>query len=269
MNYIISKSLQKDIDYIKSRTATAQKCVFEIAHKLQEIADSNDLLDAGYNDIVEFAADQFGYARSTTLNYVAASRKYLEKYKDDNGKQFLATTCARIDGDSHKLDTDYKIGQLIALGKTTADDFVTMDSEGTITPDMTAKQIKDAVKTFYGTVKPESKQDPEPDVQEEQTESKQDPKPEEQEEQTEFTRTVNLLDLVICLVGDRIGEDYDIDVDCALDDAFNNLTLGQYRLEFMYERGYNQSIDESVITGVQVWKNDGSTAPFMKYPENI
>lgn len=252
MNYIISKSLQKDIDYIKARNESAKKCAFEIAWKLREIADSNDLLDAGYNNIVEFAADQFGYQRSTTLNYVAAARKYMERHIDSKEKSYLSTTCARIDTDEHKVTEDYTIGQLIALGRTTADDFVTMDSKGTIKPDMTTKEIKDAVKKWYKPLEdPEQEPDPKPD-----------PEPVEQEESKEFSRTLNLTEIVTCLCCEMIGEDYSVDVDTALYDAFQNLTGGEYRLEFMC-RGID---NDAVIESVRVWKNDGSTAPFMTYP---
>lgn len=244
--FIISKSLQRDIDYIKSRTATAKKCVFEIAWKLKDIADSNDLLDAGYKDIVEFAADNFGYSRSTTLNYVAISRKYLEMHKDAKDKPYLSTTCARIDDNAHKVTEDYGIGQLNALGKTTADDFITMDSEGTITPSMTAKEIKDAVKKFYDDVKPDPEPYPEPDPA-----------------GKEFTRTLTITEMVTCLCCELIGDEYNIDVDTAIDYAFQNFTKDEYRLEFVYN-------EDKEIEFVRVWKNDGSTAPYMRYPaENI
>ena len=249
--FVISKSLQRDIDYIKSRTATAKKCVFEIAWKLKDIADGNDLLDAGYKDIVEFAADNFGYSRSTTLNYVAISRKYLEMHKDAKDKPYLSTTCARIDDNARKVTEDYGIGQLNALGKTTADDFITMDSEGTISPSMTAKEIKDAVKKFYDDVKPEPEQDPETD-----TEPEQDP------EDKEYTRTLTLTEMVTCLCCELIGEECNIDVVNVIDNALQNLTNCEYRCEFV------QNAD-GVIESVRVWKHDDKT-PCMTYPsENI
>lgn len=255
---VISKSLQRDIDYIKTRNESAKKCVFEIAWKLREIADSNDLLDAGYNNIVEFAAEQFGYKRSTVLNYVAAARKYMERHIDTKEKPYLSTTCARIDTDKHEVTEDYNIGQLIALGRTSGDDFMTMDSEGVIKPEMTAKEIKDAVKKWYQPL-----EDPKPELKPEPT---QDPEPEEQEEPAEYTRTLTLSEMVICLCGGLIGEEYDIDVDTAVDDAFQNLTRGNYRLDFCYR---NEDGDK-IIEFVYVWANDGSCDPVLKYPsENI
>lgn len=254
---VISKSLQRDIDYIKTRNENAKKCVFEIAWKLREIADSNDLLDAGYNNIVEFAAEHFGYARSTVLNYVAAARKYMERHIDNNKHTYLSTTCARIDTDKHVITDDYNIGQLIALGKTSGDDFMTMDSEGVIKPEMTSKEIKNAVKKWYQPLedpKPEPTQDPEPE------------EPEEKPEPEEYSRKLTLTEMVICLCGGLIGEEYDIDVDTAIDDAFQNLTKGNYRLDFCYK---NEDGDK-IIEFVYVWANDGSCDPVMKYPsENI
>lgn len=218
--YVISQSLQKDIDYIKNRTQSMKKCVFEIAMKLREIKETPDFADSGYKNIEEFAADQFGYSRSTALNYIAIANKYLTR--EHNVKLIapnqITTTCARIDKEGH-VTADYAVGQLNALGKTSADDFITMDSEGVISPDMSADNIKDAVKKWYA---PEQEPEPEPDPE---------PDPEPEEETTDRKLSFTLRELVECLTKDIIGDPYNFDVDCALDDAYQQLTGGMYRLQ--------------------------------------
>lgn len=154
--YIISVDLQKHINAIKLADGRAKKAVFEIAWRLAEIADEQSgLLDGtGYNNIVELAADQFGYARSTTLNYVKIANRYLT----GNTKE-VRTICAELD-DGGKATADYKVGQLNALpGNVDRDEFKRLDTAGIINKDMSADKIKQTLKDYYN---PPS--DPEPDT---------------------------------------------------------------------------------------------------------
>ena len=156
-DYVISVDLQKHINAIKLADGRAKKAVFEIAWRLAEIADEqNGLLDGtGYNNIVELAADQFGYARSTTLNYVKIANRYLTC----NTKE-IRTICAELD-DGGKATADYKVGQLNALpGNVDRDEFKRLDTAGIINKDMSADKIKQALKDYYN---PQSDPEPEPD----------------------------------------------------------------------------------------------------------
>lgn len=266
--YIISKSLQQDIDYIKTRTENVKKNIFEIAWKLHSIVQSPDFADSGYINIVDLAAEHFGYSRSTTLNYIAIANKYLTiDNTQDNKKLTISTTCARTDK-TGKVTADYAIGQLNALGKTTSDDFITMDSEGVISPDMSADKIKQAVKEWYAPAAdpaPDPEPDPEPDP---------DPDPDDTTEQDEqkprtlsFTLSFTLVELVECLVKDIISDEYDYSVDCALDYALQNLTGGLYRLQINCE--LDEDGDKIVNTVDIIRKNsDGGTILFT-YPEVI
>lgn len=94
----------------------------------------------GYSNIAEWAAAELGYARSTTLNYVKIAERFLEVDTKSKGNMIINTICARRD-DSGNVTADYKIGQLNAAGRASADDFVTMDSEGVINPEMSADAV--------------------------------------------------------------------------------------------------------------------------------
>lgn len=156
-DYVISVQLQRKINAIKAADVKAKKAVFEIAYSLAELADVQNFMisDAGYKDIVEFAADQFGYARSTTLNYVKIANRYLE----GNNKE-VRTICADID-DGGKVTEDYKVGQLNALpGNVDRDEFRRLDAAGIINKSMSADTIKTTLKEFYN---PEPDPEPEPD----------------------------------------------------------------------------------------------------------
>ena len=235
--YIISKSLQADIDYIKRRSDNIKKSSYEIAWKLYTIVQSPDFADSGYKNIVDLAADHFGFARSTTLNYVAIANKYLTTEFSGGKAKVVSTTRARI-GEDGKVAQDYAIGQLNALGKTTGDDFKTMDEEGIINPDMSADKIKDAVKKWYA---PEQEPEPEPDP-----EPEQDPEQEQAEEDISYTHTLS--ELVQCLCRDIIGDDYNFDTDCTLDSAMQFLTDREYRLKI----NCRMENDEKVIETVNV-----------------
>ena len=155
--YVISVELQKHITAIKLADGRAKKAVFEIAWRLAEIADEQGgLLDGtGYNNIVELAADQFGYARSTTLNYVKIANRYLT----GNTKE-IRTICAELD-DGGKATADYKVGQLNALpGNVDREEFKRLDTAGIINKDMSADKIKQTLKDYYN---PPSDHEPEPD----------------------------------------------------------------------------------------------------------
>lgn len=155
--YIISRELQRHIDAIKKSDGTAKKAIFEIAYRLAVIADpQEDLLEGtGYNNIVELAADQFGYARSTTLNYVKIANRYLTGTTKE-----VRTICADLD-DGGKATSDYKVGQLNALpGNVDRDEFRRLDAAGIINKSMSADTIKTTLKEFYN---PTPEPEPEPD----------------------------------------------------------------------------------------------------------
>lgn len=157
--YVITADLQKHINAIKQADGRAKKAVFEIAWRLAEIADEQSgLLDGtGYNNIVELAEDQFGYARSTTLNYVKIANRYLT-----GNKQEIRTICADLD-DGGKATADYKVGQLNALpGNVDRDEFRRLDAAGIINKDMPADKIRQTLKDYYNPPSdPEPEQDPE------------------------------------------------------------------------------------------------------------
>lgn len=151
----VNGQLYKHLTAIDKLDKNAVKAVFEIAVRLN-IINTEKLFDGtDYKNICELSAACFGYSRSTTMNYIKIAREYLD-VKQDGGKMHYATICAREDG------TDYRIGQLNALGKTSAEDFRMLDADGTISPDMSADEIRKAVKVFYEPEPDEPDETPEP-----------------------------------------------------------------------------------------------------------
>lgn len=174
----VNGQLYKHLTAIDKLEKNAVKAVFEIAVRLN-IINTEKLFDGtDYKNICELSAACFGYSRSTTMNYIKIAREYLD-VKQDGGKMRYTTICAREDG------TDYRIGQLNALGKTSAEDFRMLDADGTISPDMSADEIRKAVKAFY---------EPEPDELDETPEPpEEDTKPEETDSPAETAKKQMLL----------------------------------------------------------------------------
>jgi hypothetical protein len=159
--HIISRELQRHIDAIKKADGIFKKSIFEIAYRLALIADPQEyFLDGtGYNNIVELAEDQFGYARSTTLNYIKIANRYLTGTTKE-----IRTICADLD-DGGKAINDYKVGQLNALpGNVDRDEFKRLDTAGIINKSMSADTIKKTLKEYYKpTPEPEPAPAPDPD----------------------------------------------------------------------------------------------------------
>ena len=240
--YTITTDLQKQINAIKLADCRAKKAVFEIAMRLALVADPvyNMLDGTGYANIVEFAADNFGYARSTTLNYCSIANKYLT-YSGDKTKE-IRTICARLN-ENGNIESDYKIGQLNALGKTSADDFRMLDSEGIISPDMSADKIKQAVRDFYADPEP----DPEPD-------SEPDPEPDPPEQQDPHAITLSFAKIFRSVFSGEIGQRYKMSTHDMLTSIVEDLC--NYEVEITYDIDdmdtYTRITLEDDITGVMI-----------------
>lgn len=192
--YLLSNNLlTQHISAINKCVEAAKKNIFEICIRLSILADSDldNETNGEYTNIVDFSAHYFGFARSTTLNYIKIAREYLvtdyiEQGENKKPKTVFHTRCIETTEDGETID--YKIGQLNALGKTTSDDFETMHSEGVISPDMSADAIKKAVKAWYA---------PEEDEPEEQEE--EDDRTEEETEQDSYTtgQIIDALDHIL------------------------------------------------------------------------
>lgn len=238
-NYVISVDLQKHINAIKLADGRAIKAVFEIAWRLAEIADEQSgLLDGtGYANIVELAADQFGYARSTTLNYVKIANRYLT----GNTKE-IRTICADLD-DGGKATADYKVGQLNALpGNVDRDEFKRLDTAGIINKEMSADKIKQTLKDYYN---PPS--DPEP-------ENEPEPEPEQGEPEQIPCLTLPVIQIFINIVtpsidcGDYAGESNARRAEMIFTEFFRDL----YRMEWITD------IEDNEIYGARMYDAAGN-----------
>lgn len=241
MQYVIGKELQRHIDAIKKSDGTVKKAVFEIAYRLALIADpQEDLLEGtGYNNVVELAADQFGYARSTTLNYVKIANRYLT----GNIKE-VRTICADLD-DGGKATADYRVGQLNALpGNVDREEFKRLDTAGIITKTMSADTIKATLKEYYN---PTPEPEPEPDPDDSGTEPESDPA-DTGTEQNVPCLTLSMQQIFLNCVTDVIDDGFETpgtDKAIIANDIFKRFFTG-YRLQWLLD-GDNEIIGAEMI----------------------
>lgn len=229
-SYVISRELQRYIDAIKKSDGTAKKAIFEIAYRLAVIADpQEDLLEGtGYNNVVELAADQFGYARSTTLNYVKIANRYLTGTTKE-----VRTICADLD-DGGKATNDYRVGQLNALpGNVDREEFKRLDTAGIINKSMSADTIKTTLKEYYNP-SPEPEPEPDPD----DTDDKDDTKDTESgQEQNVPCLTISVQQIFLNCVTDVIDDGFETpgtDRAIIANDIFKRFFAG-YRLNWILD----------------------------------
>lgn len=101
----------------------------------------------GYKNIVELAADKFGYAKQTTYKFITCAERFITA----TGKE---TKLCHYDENGNQT-ADYSIGQLIELCPLTDEEAQQMDACGDISPDMTTKELRKIVKEY---LKPEEAQ---------------------------------------------------------------------------------------------------------------
>lgn len=239
--FIIGKELQRHIDAIKKSDGTAKKAIFEIAYRLAVIADpQEDLLEGtGYNSVVELAADQFGYARSTTMNYVKIANRYLTGTTKE-----VRTICADLD-DGGNATLDYKVGQLNALpGNVDREEFKRLDTAGIINKSMSADTIKTTLKEYYNpTPEPEPAPDPD-DTDDTGTGQEQ----EKEQEQNVPCLTLSIQQIFLNCVTDVIDDGFETpgtDKAINVNDIFKRF-FADYRLQWILD-GDNEIIGAEMI----------------------
>ena len=237
--FIIGKKLQRHIDAIKKSDGNFKKAIFEIAYRLAVIADpQEDLLEGtGYNNVVELAEDQFGYARSTTLNYVKIANRYLTGTTKE-----VRTICADLD-DGGKATSDYKVGQLNALpGNVDGEEFKRLDMAGIINKSMSADTIKKTLKEYYNPT-PEPEPAPDPDDTDDTGTGQ-----EQEQEQNVPCLTLSMQQIFLNCVTDVIDDGFETpgtDKAIMANDIFKRF-FANYRLQWIMD-GDNEIIGAEMI----------------------
>lgn len=131
-NYRLKQSTQKIMKLMQS----AKKNLFEIAVTLKRI-DSESLYEQdGFQNVAEYGEKVLGYKRLMTSNLIRVASNYI----NDDMKSILASETK-----------DYSVSQLQELLTISVDEAKTLNDNQLITPDMTTREIRKAVKDYKKT----------------------------------------------------------------------------------------------------------------------
>jgi len=112
----------------------AQKSLFTVAVNLKAIKDGKLYEKDGYKKFNEFCEDVLNYKHAMCNNLVRIADRFLEE--NERGIYSIIT---------HD-DSDYTVSQLQEVLKVDNDVVIEMDENGEISPEMTTKEIRAAVK---------------------------------------------------------------------------------------------------------------------------
>lgn len=118
----------------------AKSHMFAIAVHLLIIKDKGLWKRDGFDGIGDYALKVLGYKPVTTSNMINIAREYLTPTESGEYKSILA----RDDGE------DYTLNQLLEVKSLGEDVVIQMDKEGEISPSMSVRAIRQAVKNKKG-----------------------------------------------------------------------------------------------------------------------
>lgn len=138
-----NKNLQKATDMINKLGDGIKRNWFAIAYIVAEIDKQESYKDDGFNTVHEWVESAFGIKKSASYSLLTIGKEYTEKITDKNGKCIGYRTNLITDGDADFSKT--QVEKMLPIGH---DDARQLVDEGTITPDMTAKEISAVIKSY-------------------------------------------------------------------------------------------------------------------------
>lgn len=123
--YYLDVSLEEAETSIRASLKDAARSVIAVGHYLKMIRDKELYREAGYENVWDYAADTFGFSKSTASRYMARNDKF------------------SVGGNSPILAEEFR-----EYSKAQLQEMLSLDSEQleNVTPDMTVKQIRELKK---------------------------------------------------------------------------------------------------------------------------
>ena len=152
------KDLKKATSDIIKLTGTIRTNAFEIAHIIADIDEKGAYATDGFKSVHEWTETMFGYKKTTSYNLLKIGRDYTRALTARKGFD-----CNLLPEDCTENFTTSQVEAILPLGRDEAEKLV---DDGTLSPDMSVRDIKKVVKAF--TADPEdnserSEEVPDPD----------------------------------------------------------------------------------------------------------
>lgn len=154
---LIDKDLKDYTTKIKRCGDNIKKNYIKIAHLLSEVDSKECYLEDGFESVIDYAGQVLGIQKTTAYNMLKIGKEYVA----ENGERTILT----------EKGEDYSVSQIQALLPLGVEKVKEINEDGTITPEMSVRQIKNLVK---GLTKSPDPEDDENTVDGEATEEKEE-----------------------------------------------------------------------------------------------
>ncbi len=130
---LVNKELKDYTKKLKNCGDNIRKNYIKISFLLNEIESSECYLDDGFEDTIDYASKVLNIQKTTTYNLLKIGKEFIA----ESGERTVLTD----------KGNDYGVSQLQALLPVGVERAKELHNEGTITPDMSVRQIKQIIKS--------------------------------------------------------------------------------------------------------------------------
>ena len=142
---LIDKDLKDYTTKIKRCGDNIKKNYIKIAHLLSEVDSKECYLEDGFESVIDYAGQVLGIQKTTAYNMLKIGKEYVA----ENGERTILT----------EKGEDYSVSQIQALLPLGVEKVKEINEDGTITPEMSVRQIKNLVKGLTESPDPEEEED--------------------------------------------------------------------------------------------------------------
>lgn len=142
---LIDKDLKDYTTKIKKCGDNIKKNYIKIAHLLSEVDSKECYFEDGFESVIDYAGQVLGIQKTTAYNMLKIGKEYVA----ENGERTILT----------EKGEDYSVSQIQALLPLGVEKVKEINEDGTITPEMSVRQIKNLVKGLTESPDPEEEED--------------------------------------------------------------------------------------------------------------
>lgn len=133
-----NKKLLQHTKAIEKLMIATKKNMFEISARLLIIKTENLYTDDEFKDVFDYAEKLLGWKKNMVYKMIVTAEKFIEQAPD--GKGYISIL-------AHE-DSDYTVSKLMELNTLEPATVQELDEKQIISPDMTAREIREVVKAY-------------------------------------------------------------------------------------------------------------------------